>query len=273
VNELLLDKLLDYLKQMQKYIPARITNEFFGFEVGSVRDLNKKVIKKGLLITPYLSIDAINYARLQKYNLIITRIPLFNYGISSLDEKLHSVLFLLLQSHIMVYNIGNLWDYTKEGGIEFFLNAIGLQIIKNIIFKSNKSENLMGFICKYNMKNSNWRIFIENIKRILSLDYLNTYNSVKQSVDLDKLILFFPEEINDKLIIKQAYNNNCEVIISRDIDSECIYRANLYNIKVIKIEYLNYLNIVMERLSKVLSIEFPHIAIEYYKPKEILEQK
>ena len=186
---LIISKLIEYFDQLKTFSISEIYHDSY-IEIGPIKNSKIKTINKGILITPFITIDSINYAIQQKYNLIITRLSLIKNNLNTLDEKINSLLYLLFQSHIIVYNIGYLWEFNKDGGIEYFINLLGLQITKILKINQDFQKYLICFICnfidKINLKN-----FIENIKRILLMDIIKTYNFNESRMILNQIHYYY----------------------------------------------------------------------------------
>ncbi|MBD3351360.1 MAG: hypothetical protein GF364_07715 [Candidatus Lokiarchaeota archaeon] len=261
---MLLKKLIDKIEQLA---PKKnvIESEFSGIQLGPVKDYDKKTIKKGILITEMPSIDAIDCARKNNYNLIISRLPLLNSPVRTIDPILNSKIFMLNQNHITLYVLNAAWDGVKDGVNDSLAQRLGLRV-NDVFFAFKTDKNLInpaGKICNGTNLNKDFNKTISEIKRKLNIDSVRYANNAIPRKSFVKVLVMAGAYINEE-ILENAYKLDCNCIITGGFPSQLYVKAQEYKISIIEIGYIESFKPGLEKLKLILSMEFPHIEVTLF---------
>lgn len=268
---MLLIKLIKILEKIC-YQDKRDPPEFYGIQVGSMRNLEQKIIKKGVLVAIEPSFDVINYARQNKYNVIITKDPLIFSDSTKIDDSKMGKLLLLLQEHITLFVINSSFDNCPYGITESLVSVLAFPISELFYYsQSNSSREIpIGRICIPPSNIIDFEFLISDIKRKLNITKIKYMKSLNKTNSISK-ILVIPGSFSDRLLIIKAYEKECDCVICGDMTYNCYSLASDYNISIIELSYLESIKPGMMRLKKIISTECPQIIVDFYDTKNIIE--
>lgn len=269
---MLLSKLIKILEKICNQ-DNRNPTDFYGIQIGPTCNLEQKVIKKGILVAIEPSLDVVNYARQNKYNIIITRDPLFFGNPPQIDESKMGKILILLQEHITLYVINSGFDVCPYGITETLANTLTLPISELFYFSDSKHthEIPIGRICTPNSNVIDFEFLLADIKRKLNITTMKYMKSLKKA-NLVSRILILPGSYSDNSVILKAHEKECDCIICGDMSHNCYSLANDYNISIIEISYPESIKPGMMKLKQIISTECPQIIVDFYDAKKIIEQ-
>lgn len=240
--------------------PHSLQNPNFTMKLGPLRNYENKIINNGILISDIPSLKSINYARKNKFNLIITsNIPPF-LSSGFIDEMDQKCLLLMLNSHMMHYELPKNWFWIKDGLNESLIGKIGLEVIQVKNIKEYNSRFI--YICQPTIPTLSMNDFIRNLKRCLEIEMLTCMN-FNEGDNLNRVIVQAGVEV-DEYLVTEAYKNNCPVIISGQFSVSARFLATKYNLTLLKLPYLSSIRPGLQKVKLILSMQFPHLQVETF---------
>ncbi len=261
---MLLSLLLDFLNKNPNIKKNSKNNTNYGFQIGPTRNFENKVIKK-IVITLEPTLESIIYAKKIKSNLIICYFPLFQNGCNRINDSLMNKLFLLTQNHIMVYILNPLMVSYDQ-----LLYILGLDIIDVIDdYERNMNESII--ICENLLSKKDFDQYLIDLKRKMGIKYIQYYKNSRNSKNpLEKIALYMGKCISSDNI-KKIYSLGCTCVITGDIGYSELSLIRNFNLSLIKLSQYSIIKPGMEKITKILSSEFPQVEIQYFDCNGILD--
>ncbi len=258
---MLLKTITDYLREMLHKFDCCPSDELM-VQVGPQYNYSEKIVKK-VLITQYLTLDSIKYAKKAKYNLILCKYGLPIDSLPRIDELTQKFLLLLIQSHIMVGVLPPSWNYMVSGPIEYLAHVLGLHFDK---FLLDAVSNSTGKIYS-SKKDVTMESILSVFHRSLNIEFINVYSRQNSS---HKLFSIIPINLTSN-IIKNAKFQGCDCIICPEISSISLSALKFFDISCIQIPFHHAMESTLRRFCSILAMEFPRNEFEFF-PSEIILQ-
>jgi len=259
---MLLKNLTDYFREQVIKFDYQFPTDL-EFHVGPQHDFTEKIVKK-VLLTQFLTLKSITYAKKMKCNLIISKFGIFNHLFPGIDEYLQKLLLLVIQSRIMVCALPPYWEYLPQGSISHLGRILYLEYDKLLL---NSSSQPIGkiFIHKEGVQSST---LLSTLHRNLNLPVIYG-NLSKIHKPLHSVIISNSDNITPN-IIKTVKYEGCDCIISPKLSIGVLPILNFYEIGYIELFYHTLLESTLQRLSSTLATEFPRIEFEFFPSNPIL---
>jgi len=219
-------------------------------------NIQDKPIRK-VLITENASMEAINYARKNNCNLIISYFPLINETVLEfgLDEGILNKIMLLNHSHISLYSIGRFIDDEILAYIPDFQMEDIIQI------SSNNKDYILGFKIKLREHDKKFEEILNIIQRQFNLNIIKYQKNNSGKITS---IGFIVDEISQSSTVKLIYRKGCNCIISTHFNYKAIIDASTYGISLIEIPLQRIIDILIRKLRKTLIAEIPHLDFKFF---------
>ena len=240
-----------------------IPEEKIEFQVGSCREINKKIIK-GILLTVEPTLAAIDFARKTKANLIICFHPLYYSKPNQIDEYLSGKLLILIKNRIRICVLNSKFQI-----IDYLSKTLNLKLVRTIENDNrNNSDFILCNLYRYDANNKQFTEFLVNIKRHFGSGSVKFYDA--KGNKLEKVALIIGSSLTIKLI-NRLYFEGCTCIITDNISY--ITASLIRNLQISVVEISSYLcmKFFCENLTRHLSLEFPRINIEFFDSMKILK--
>ena len=245
----------------------KIDNEFYGLQY---RVKNSDSIIKKIMLTTDLNLEAIHYATLKKFNLIISYRSLINKPIEYFNQNLVNKLILLSKYPIAIYVL-NSSLIAAEGGIsDIIREALYLDLDKTFDIR-NKNDNMipLGRICLPNTyPNQKGPLKLEELLNRIKVNFeLNNVNFVGDLSQNIRKVNVIGGVFTDIKHLDATINLGCNCLIVCDFNyNEALYARDL-ELSLIKIPHYKCEIKCMKRICKILSLEFPNDEIFLYESK------
>jgi len=258
---MLLKNIIDYLGNFLHKFEYCPTKEFV-IQVGPQYEYAEKIVKK-VLITQYLTLKNIVYAKKIKCNLIICKFGLPLDSNIRIDETIQKHLFLLHQSHIMVGVLPTSWFYVTDGPINYIAKMLGLHFDKIFL---NPNSNCGGAV--YSRKTSlDFDSILSTLHRSFNIEGIQAFSKTNQSY---RVFYINPSKITP-YDVRNAKFLGCDCIISPEISSTSLSYLNFYEISYIQMPFHYPMEATLNRLCSILAMEFPRNEFEFYPSDMILQ--
>lgn len=245
----------------------KINNEFYGLQY---RVKNSDSLIKKIMLTTDLNLEAIHYATVNKFNLIISYRSLVNKPIDYFNQNLVNKITLLSKYPVSIYVL-NSSLIAAEGGIsDIIREALYLDLDKTFDIRNRYGDMIpLGRVClptTYpNQKEPlNLKDLLNRIKVNLELNNINFVGDLTQSINKINIIGDILANIK---YLEATINLGCNCLIVCDFDyKEALYARDL-ELCLIKIPHYNCEIKCMKRLCNILSLEFPNDEIFLYESR------
>lgn len=187
-------------------------------------------------------------------DLIITHHPLIFSGIKNIrwENPLGNRIIRLIQNNISVYSCHTNLDKSSVGTNALLFDKFNL-INKQVLIKGETLECALGLVGELE-REIPLKEFLENTKRILSLEYLNYYtNNINIGV---KRVGILTGSGCDYFYLDEAIKNNCQVYITGDVTFHKGQYALERGLSIIDGTHYGTEVIVLIRLKEILADKF-----------------
>ncbi|TFG19334.1 MAG: hypothetical protein EU530_06415 [Promethearchaeota archaeon] len=258
---MLLKNIIDYLENfLHKY--EHCPTKKFVLQVGPQYNYSEKIVKK-VLITQYITLQNIVYAKKLKCNLIICKFGLPFDIVAQIDETLQKSLYLLQQCHIMVGILPTSWYYVTDGPIDYLAKMLNLHFDK--IF-SDPYSNHVGTV--YSRDASlEFEPLLSTLQRVLNIEIIHAVSKTNPS---HKVFYINPASISPNEV-KNAKFLGCDCIICPELSSASLSVLNFYDISYVQISFHSLMEASLNRFCSILAMEFPRNEFEFYPSETKLQ--
>ncbi|EGY79552.1 Nif3-like dinuclear metal center hexameric protein [Peptoniphilus indolicus] len=193
-----------------------------GWQIKSDVDVNK------VLICMDLTLERIEYALKNEFQLIITHHPMFFSGIKSIQDDYKSKMIKkLVMNNICVYSAHTSFDVSNSGVNKVLFDFLMLEEPKDLIITdSGKGLGLIGV-------NKNFKSINELLKFLESNLLVDSYKVYGRSIkDINKIALIGGSGASE---IQSAIDNGADVYLTSDVkhhDAQIAYENDLILIDI-----------------------------------------
>ncbi len=243
-----------------------LENEFYGIQYSSGNSSN---IKK-VLLTVNLSLNAIHYAVINKFSLIISMFGLIEKAINNFETHLINKLKLISKYPLSIFILGSSFIAASGGISDTLVDILYLQKDRNYEKLGYKGFNIpIGRICspkKYPNQSNEFKLedLINRIKNNLDVGNIRYVGDNSRVI---KNINVIGGEICSIDDIKRTTKEGCQCLLTCNIDYFSAEFASDVGLILVEIPFYEISMLTFNRLEKILSLEFPYI--EFYLNKSI----
>jgi putative NIF3 family GTP cyclohydrolase 1 type 2 len=251
---MLLTKLKDFLEILLSRDTFCRSDELT-IQVGPQSKFSEKIVKK-VLITQFLTIKSISFAKKEKINLIICRYGIPSFSLSCIDQFAQKHLLLLLLAHITVIVLPNQWDNITEGPTDYLAKILNLHY-----HKTQKNESNLHTVKTYiSDKPLKMEDILSVLHRSLNVEQIE---NISQSDSYHRIFTIIPCTFPPKEI-QLAKLHGADIIISPSLSPTYLMPLKFYELSFIQISFYSIIESSLQRLSSILATEFPRIEFIFY---------
>ena len=254
----------------RKFSPKEysIKSEVYGLHYNEGN--NEKIIKK-VILTVDLNLDAIQYAIINRVNLIISHHGLFQKNLKKFDSNLIKKLNLLSNYPISIFVLNTPYICAEDGVSETLMDILYLKL--DDVFKIQIKPFLeipIGRICYpklYNSKEESMTLekILQRVKVNLKMHHINYVGNLKRTIN--KICVIGSDLIYEKILTK-AKNRGCDCVISFKIDHHLAEFAYDIDLTLIAVSHYQIENISLRKLCNILSLEYPKCEFSLYESND-----
>ena len=234
---------------IEKFAPICDAEEWdnVGFQIGNI---NTEVDK--VMVTLDIDLNVVDEAIEKNVDLIISHHPLIFNKISKIDDSMYigKVILKLIKNNISVYVAHTNLDASMQGPSDYLAELLGLENVSILVPISKNSGFARVGTLKESMKTSE---FIEYVKEKLNLNIIKFVGEAVGNIYKVGLCTGAGSEY-----YIDAKKNSCDIYITSDVKYHIANDMINDKLKVMDLGHFETENIYMERLKKILEIEFEH---------------
>ncbi len=240
---MLLKNIIEYIENFLHKIEHCPTKKF-ALQVGPQYNYSEKIVKK-VLITQYITLQTIVYAKKLKCNLIVCKFGLPFDFVAQIDETLQKSLYLLQQCHIMVGILPASWYYVTDGPIDYLAKLLSLDFDK--IF-ADPNSNHVGTVYSRDI-NLEFESLLSTLQRGLNIEIIRAVSKTNES---HKLFYINPGPVTPNEV-RNAKFLGCDCIICPEISSASLSYLKFYDISYVQISFHALMEASLNRLCSILA--------------------
>ena len=257
-------KLSNFLTALNHLCDRQITNSSeYGAEFGSFSD-NKldKIIVKGVVVTPYVTLRALHFMSEKKVNLAVSvlSLPLFGSQLP-LSEKNFELLRSLVLNDIRTVTLSKNWVYSIDDGISYFLKTLGFKKIEKIDITLPSSQSFTAIT----IPEVNFEDFLSSLNHLTN-NWFALQNSPKNS----DFTFIFSENDLSLIDLQSLKKEGVESILGFAYNSEKARFLKQYKLNRLILPFIDFLNIALRKFSQVLQLEIGESVYFYSQESEHL---
>jgi putative NIF3 family GTP cyclohydrolase 1 type 2 len=241
--------------------------EFSGVQYG---DINGGTLIKRLLITIDLNLNVLHFAIKNKINFVISQLPLLEKPIFKINKSLINKLNLLSRYPLCIYVLNSSYIASENGVSEIISKMLYLNIDDVLEIRDSRGKkNTIGRICipmKYPNQGDSFLLkdLLKRIKSHFNLQIVPYVGEIEQ--EITKICVIPTENHGDKFINK-AVENNCNTLITSNIDYKQAVIAKEAGLSLISIPYHKTSYYSLKKLYNYLSLQFPNDKFIFFDEK------
>lgn len=236
---------VDIVKHIEKLADPKYQESWdnSGWQIKSDVDVNK------ILICMDLTLERVEYALKNGFQLIITHHPIFFSGIKSIQDDYKSKMIKkLIMNNICVYSAHTSFDVSNSGVNQVLFNFLSLDEPKDLIMTdSGKGLGLIGV-------NKNFKSINELLKFLENNLLVDSYKVYGRGIkDINKIALLGGSGASE---IQSAIDNGVDVYLTSDIkhhDAQMAYENDLI---LIDISHNDSEKLALEWMSEYIKEKF-----------------
>lgn len=239
-----------FLEFMNKISPEENSSEW---DNSGIQILFRERDLKKILVTLDVTKEVIDEAISKKSDMILAHHPLIFKPVSKIDNKEQnsSNLIKLIENRISVYSAHTSFDIAQGGNNDYLIELLEFNAAEST-FKDIESSDIEFVRFAYLKKEMSIMDISELIKRKLQICHkLNTvYNNEEP---IEKVAICTGAGGN---LVKYALDNECDLLITGDINYHTALEAKECNLKLIDITHYHSEKIFIKNISQKIRLEF-----------------
>jgi len=253
----------------EEIAPKRYKNvsEFSGVQYGYV---NRETLIKKILITIDLNLNVLYFAIKNKFNCVISQLPLLEKPIFKINKALINKLNILSRYPLCIYVLNSPYIASENGVSEIISKMLYLNIDRVLEVRDSKGrKNPVGRICipmKYPKPGNSFLLkdLLNRIKNHFDLQFISYVGEMEQEITK---VCIIPIETHGDNYINKAVENNCNTLVTSNIDYKQAVIAKEAGISLISIPYHKTSYYSLKKLKNYLSLKFPNDKFIFFEEK------